>query len=187
MTSNVCSLASWMSRTQVTGVHTSIGLPHCHQLAAEDSDRSSHSADSRRLVIETSGSAATETGVDVNVLAWVLQGICAVMFVTSGTAKSLMSKERMIETSQTGVAPFPLPLIRIVAVSELFGVAGLILPWATGTAKFLTPVAAGCLIVFMIGAAISHWSLKEYKQALGVNLPLALMLATILVIRVGQL
>lgn len=108
------------------------------------------------------------------------------MFLTSGTLKSLFSKERMIETGQTGVAPFPLPIIRVVAVSELFGVAGLILPWLTGTAKFLTPVAAGCLIVFMIGAAISHWSLKEYKQALGVNLPLAVMLAAIVLIRAGQ-
>lgn len=123
----------------------------------------------------------------MNVLAWVLQGICAVTFLTSGTLKSLFSKERMIETKQTGVAPFPLPIIRIVAVSELFGVAGLILPWLTGTARFLTPVAAGCLIVFMIGAAISHLSIKEPKQAFLVNLPLAVMLATILVIRVSEL
>jgi uncharacterized membrane protein YphA (DoxX/SURF4 family) len=116
-----------------------------------------------------------------------LQGICAATFLTSGTLKSLMPKERMIETKQTGVAPFPLPIIRIVAASELFGVAGLILPWLTGTTKFLTPVAAGCLIVFMIGAAISHWSLGEYRQSLGVNLPLAMALAAIVVIRVGQL
>lgn len=121
------------------------------------------------------------------VLAWVLQGVCALTFAASGTLKSLMPKDRMIETGQTGVAPFPLPIIRIVAAGELFGAIGLILPWGTGTAKFLTPVAAACLGVFMIGAAISHWSLKEYKQSLGVNLPLVIALAAIVVIRAGQL
>lgn len=123
----------------------------------------------------------------MNVLAWVLAGICALTFLTSGTLKSLMSKDRMIETGQTGVAPFPLPIIRIVAVSELFGGLGLILPWLTGTAKVLTPVAGGCLIIFMIGAALSHWSLKEQKQVFLVNLPLVVMLAAIVAIRVGQL
>lgn len=123
----------------------------------------------------------------MNVLAWVLSGICAATFLTSGTLKSLLPKERMIESGQTGVAPFPLPIIRLVAVSELFGVAGLILPWLTGTARVLTPVAAGGLIVVMIGAAISHLSIKEPKQALLVNLPIAVMLAVILAIRVGQL
>jgi uncharacterized membrane protein YphA (DoxX/SURF4 family) len=123
----------------------------------------------------------------VNVLAWVLSGVCALTFLTSGTLKSLMPKDRMIESGQTGVAPFPLPIIRVVAVSELFGVAGLILPWATGTAEFLTPVAAGCLIVIMIGAAISHVSIKEPKQAFLVNLPIAVMLVAIVAIRVGQL
>lgn len=123
----------------------------------------------------------------MNVFAWVLQGFCAVMFTISGTLKSAMPKEKMIETGQTGVAPFPLPIIRIVAVSELFAAVGLIVPWLTGTARFLTPVAAGCLIVFMIGAAISHTGLKEYKQAFIVNLGLAAACAGIIAIRVGQL
>jgi uncharacterized membrane protein YphA (DoxX/SURF4 family) len=123
----------------------------------------------------------------MNALAWVLQGVCAVTFLVSGTMKSLMGKQRMIETGQTGVAPFPLPVIRIVALSELVGVAGLILPWATGIAKGLTPLAAGCLAIVMIGAAISHASLREFKQVVFVNVPLFAGLVAIAAIRLAEL
>lgn len=123
----------------------------------------------------------------MNLLAWSLQGVCALVFASSGTAKSLMSKDRMIATGQTGVAPFPLPVVRVVAISEIVGAVGLIVPWVTGTAKLLTPVAAGCLVVFMIGAAISHASLSELKQVFFVNTPLAVALAAVVAIRAAQL
>jgi uncharacterized membrane protein YphA (DoxX/SURF4 family) len=100
---------------------------------------------------------------------WIVQGLLAVLFGYSGMLKSTQSKERMIETGQTGVAPLPLPAIRAVAALELLAVVGLIVPWLTGIAPILTPLAAVGLAVIMVGAAISHWSLREYKQALGVN------------------
>jgi uncharacterized membrane protein YphA (DoxX/SURF4 family) len=123
----------------------------------------------------------------MNILAWPLQLVCATTFLASGTMKSLMSKQRMIATGQTGVAPFPLPLLRVVALAELAGVLGLLLPWATGTGRVLTPVAAACLAVVMVGAAVSHASLHETRQVLFVNLPLFAALVAIAAIRVSQL
>jgi uncharacterized membrane protein YphA (DoxX/SURF4 family) len=123
----------------------------------------------------------------MNTLAWTLSVVCATAFLTSGTMKSLMSKERMIVTGQTGVAPFPLPLLRVVALSELAGVLGLLIPWATDTGRILTPAAAACLAVIMVGAAISHASLHEPRQVLYVNLPLFAALVAIVLIRVSQL
>jgi hypothetical protein len=75
----------------------------------------------------------------------------------------------------------------VVAVSELFGVAGLLLPQATGTASVLTPVAAGCLAVLMVGAAVSHSTLHEFKQVAFVNAPLFAALVLIAAYRVAQL
>jgi uncharacterized membrane protein YphA (DoxX/SURF4 family) len=121
------------------------------------------------------------------IVAWVLQGFCAGLYALSGAMKSTMSKERMIATGQTGVAPYPMPLLRLVALLELAGAAGLIIPWLTGTAKFLTPTAALCLIPIMVGAALSHRSLGENKQAFGVNIPLIALLAAIAWIRFSQL
>lgn len=123
----------------------------------------------------------------MEIVLWVLQGVAAATFLFSGTLKSTMSKERMIETGQTGVAPFPLPVIRVVAASELLGGVGVILPWLTGQARVLTPLAAVGLSIVMVGAAISHWSLREYKQVFGVNAVLLAVLITIAAVRFAQL
>lgn len=113
-------------------------------------------------------------GTPVNIALWVTQIMLAVIFLASGTMKSVQSKERLIESGQTGVAPFPLPVIRVVAALEILAAIGLIVPWLTGIASILTPLAAIGLALIMVGAAISHWSLREYKQVFGVNLVILL-------------
>ena len=71
---------------------------------------------------------------DMNTITWILTGVLAVVFTFSGVAKSTMSRDRLIATGQTGIAPFPMPVVRGVAVSELFAVAALFAPWLTDTA-----------------------------------------------------
>ena len=93
----------------------------------------------------------------MDTILWILQGILAVVFLGSGIAKSTMSRERMIATGQTGIALFPMPVVRVTAASELLAAAGLLLPWATGVAPWLTPTAAAGLCVVMVGAAWSHF------------------------------
>jgi uncharacterized membrane protein YphA (DoxX/SURF4 family) len=99
----------------------------------------------------------------MNTITWILTAILAVIFTFSGIAKSTMSRDRLIASGQTGIAPFPMPLVRAVAVAELFAVAGLFAPWLSGTARVLTPLAAVGLVGVMIGAAVSHASLREPK------------------------
>ncbi|MFC1421076.1 DoxX family protein [Streptacidiphilus cavernicola] len=111
----------------------------------------------------------------MNIALWIAQGLLAAVFLGSGVMKSTQTKEKMIETGQTGVAPFPLPAIRAVAALELLAAVGLIAPQLTGIAPVLTPLAAVGLMAVMIGAAVSHWSLREYKQVFGVNLVLFLV------------
>ncbi|BDX32852.1 hypothetical protein TUM20985_33990 [Mycobacterium antarcticum] len=123
----------------------------------------------------------------MNTTLWVLQAILAAIFVMSGTAKSFMTKQRMLQTGQTGVAPFPLWIIRIVAVLEIVGALGLILPWLTENARVLTPLAATGLALVMVGAAVSHWSLREFKQVFGVNLVLFAMLTIVVIGRYSEL
>lgn len=99
---------------------------------------------------------------------WVAQGLLAIIFLLSGAAKLTMSKPRLIATGQTGVAPFPLPVIRLTAAAEILAAAGLVLPGLLGVAGVLTPLAAAGLMIVMVGAAVSHFSLHEYPQV-GVN------------------
>ncbi|WP_405065781.1 DoxX family protein [Kribbella sp. NBC_01510] len=100
----------------------------------------------------------------MNTVTWVFSGILAAIFAYSGAVKATMSRSRLIATGQTGIAPFPMPLVRVVAISELFAVAGLFAPWLTDKARVLTPLAAVGLTIVMIGAAISHASLREPKS-----------------------
>ncbi|WP_377273370.1 DoxX family protein [Peterkaempfera sp. SMS 1(5)a] len=111
----------------------------------------------------------------MSIALWIAQGLLAAVFLASGTMKGTQTKERMIATGQTGVAPFPLPVIRAVAALEALAAIGLVLPQLTGIAAVLTPLAAVGLIAVMIGAAASHWSLREYKQVFGVNLVLLII------------
>ncbi len=97
----------------------------------------------------------------MNIGLWICQSLLAVLFLVSGTAKISMSKERLLETGQSGVAPFPLPVIRLAAACELLAVIGLLVPRATGVLPALTGGAAIGLGIVMIGAIASHTSLRE--------------------------
>ncbi len=122
----------------------------------------------------------------MNLTLWILQGVLAAVFAVSGAAKSTMSRERLLATGQTGIALFPMPVVRTTAVCELLAVAGLLLPWASGTARVLTPLAAAGLCVVMVGAASSHSRLRE-PWAVAANVLLFAAALTVAVGRFGQL
>ena len=66
----------------------------------------------------------------------------AAVFAASGLAEISQPKDRLIASGQTGVAPFPLPVIRFTASCELLGAVGILVPRLVGVAEFLTPAAA---------------------------------------------
>jgi uncharacterized membrane protein YphA (DoxX/SURF4 family) len=123
----------------------------------------------------------------MTVALWTAQILLGLVFLASGLAKSTMSKEKLVASGQTGVAPFPLRWIRVIAALEILGVAGLILPGALGVAAVLTPIAAVGLALVMVGAAFSHWSLGERRQVFGVNLVLFVACAFVAVGRFAGL
>jgi uncharacterized membrane protein YphA (DoxX/SURF4 family) len=80
----------------------------------------------------------------MNALLWTLQGSLAAIFTASGLAKISQSKDHLIASGQSGVAPFPLPVIRVTAFCELLGAIGILVPRLVGVAGFLTrPRRAG--------------------------------------------
>lgn len=97
----------------------------------------------------------------MNLTLWIGQILLAAIFALSGMLKSTQSQERMIETGQTAAKIVPLPLMRLAGGSELAGVLGVLLPWATGIARVLTPVAAAGFALIMILASTVHTRLRE--------------------------
>jgi uncharacterized membrane protein YphA (DoxX/SURF4 family) len=83
----------------------------------------------------------------VNGLLWVAQEGLALVFLFAGIAKLTMPIEVMTEQ-----VPLPGLFLRFIAVAEVLGALGLILPGLTRMRTELTPLAALGLVIIMIGA-----------------------------------
>jgi uncharacterized membrane protein YphA (DoxX/SURF4 family) len=80
---------------------------------------------------------------------WIAQGLLAAIFLFAGGMKLVMPIEEM-----TTQVPLPGLFLRFVAVCEVLGAIGVILPWLTRIWPGLTPLAAAGLVIIMIGATV---------------------------------
>src|SRR5215207_8977904 len=96
-----------------------------------------------------------------NVGLWVAQGLLIAVFGFSAAVKGTQPKQRVLQLGMSGVVNIPVPLMRFTALCEVFGVIGLVLPYATGIAPFLTPAAAIGLGMIMIAAGVIHLRLQR--------------------------
>ncbi|HUO15889.1 MAG TPA: DoxX family protein [Verrucomicrobiae bacterium] len=94
---------------------------------------------------------------------WGLQMLLGLLFLGSCVAKSIMSKERLLSTGQTGAAAMPLGFVRFIAVCEILGAVGLVAPRTLGIHPELTPLAAMGFAIIMTGAAIVQYRIHEIK------------------------
>lgn len=122
----------------------------------------------------------------MSVVLWAVSAVLAVVFAMSGMAKSTMSRERLLASGQSGIAPFPMPVVRMTAACEVAAAVGLFAPWLLDVARPLTPAAALGLCLVMAGAAVSHASLREPRQV-AVNLVLLGLAGFVAAARLAQL
>jgi uncharacterized membrane protein YphA (DoxX/SURF4 family) len=115
----------------------------------------------------------------MNIILWTAQILLAVVFLISGITKALRPSIKL-RASFPEVRP---SLIRLIAVAEILGALGLILPGVTRVVPALTPVAAIGLAIVMVGAVATHARRKEGK-AVVMNL---VILALTIVVAVGRL
>jgi uncharacterized membrane protein len=111
----------------------------------------------------------------MNVVLWIVQAILAVAFVLAGVMKSTQPKEKL-QPNLPWVEDFSLGTVRLIGVAELLGGLGLILPAALDIAPILTPIAASCLALVMVLAAITHIRRKE-PSGVAINAVLFLLSA----------
>ena len=81
---------------------------------------------------------------------WILQGLLAALFLFAGGVKLVMPAEAL--EAQSG---FSAQFLRVIAVFELLGACGLILPGLLRTYQELTPLAASGLVAIMVGATVT--------------------------------
>jgi len=95
-----------------------------------------------------------------HVALWVVQVLLAGMFLFTGSVKTFLPYEQILE-KQRWVALYSPPFVKAIGVAELLGAVGLIAPSALRTLPVLTPIAASGLVLIMAGAAWTHLRIDE--------------------------
>lgn len=113
---------------------------------------------------------------------WIIQGLLAAMFGMAGIMKSLTPREKLVP-KMPYMADLSDGTVKLLGISELLGAIGLVVPWLTGIAPMLTPLAAIGLVVVMILAARTHIRRKE--QGVAINAILGLLAAFVALGRLG--
>lgn len=101
------------------------------------------------------------TGRGLNIALWIIQGLLAAVFLLAGSLKLILPIGDAAKQMH-----LPVLFLHFVAVCEVLGAAGLILPRLLKIRPGLTALAAAGLVIIMIGATV--------VSALTGPLPLAL-------------
>ncbi|NMH99558.1 DoxX family protein [Pseudonocardia acidicola] len=114
----------------------------------------------------------------MNVFVWILQIVLAVAFLAAGAMKLSRPRTALAASGMGYVEDFSDGAIKTIGALEVLAAIGLVLPWATGIAPVLTPLAALGLALIMIGAAVVHARRKE-NQMIGINVVLLILAALV--------
>ena len=87
---------------------------------------------------------------------FILQVVLGLAFVGLGLMHARAAGRPVTNPKMAWMEAVPTPYLRTIGTLEVLGGLGLILPWITGIAPWLTVLAAGCLALLMVAAAIFH-------------------------------
>lgn len=121
------------------------------------------------MVRITSGGVRNRHGsrnrILMNVFLWLVQIMCAGMFLGYGLRKVTIPRERLRKRT-SWVGDFPHPFVIFIGSVEILGSMALILPGMFRRATLLTPIAAVALAVLMVLGAALHTRRGEYREML---------------------
>lgn len=115
----------------------------------------------------------------MNTALWIVQGLLAFAMFGGGAFK-LVTPHDKLAAKMKWATDWPPARVKLLGLAEVLGAAGLIVPWVTGIAPILTPIAALCLLVLMGGAVKTHLDLKEPIA------PPAILSALCVVVAIGR-
>lgn len=97
----------------------------------------------------------------MTVTLWIINVLLALAFLAAGGMKLARPKEALVRSGMGWAESFQTGTVKLIGLAEVLGALGLILPLATDILPVLTPVAAACLVIIMIGAVATHLRRKE--------------------------
>ena len=119
----------------------------------------------------------------MDVAIWAASLVLAAIVVAAGLEKLLVPYEQL-RTKRPWVAEADRRAVKALGMAEVAGGIGVIVPALTGIARPLTPLAAACLVVLMVGALVVE--VRHHRAAQGLVLPVA-TLALALAVGIGRL
>lgn len=123
----------------------------------------------------------------MDVAVWIVSGVLTALYLVAGFTKLAKSKQDLLaEPRMAWAGDFSAGQVKGIGAAEAAGAFGLVLPWLTGVAPILTPIAALGLALVQVGAAITH--VRRGEGALvPINLVLCALALFVAVVRFGQL
>jgi uncharacterized membrane protein len=121
----------------------------------------------------------------MNIAVWIVSGLLAAAYLFAGFNKATQPKAKLVG-SLPWAEDFSPNTIKFIGIVEILGAIGLILPWLTGIAPVLTPLAATGLVIVQALAAVVHLRRHEAK-VLPVNVILLLLALFVAITRFTQL
>ena len=109
---------------------------------------------------------------------WIIQVLLAFAFISASSIKVSHPIENLGKNMEW-VKYYPVTFVRIVAILEILGALGLILPGLTNILPWLTPVAAAGLALTMLGAILVHIRLQQYSS---LTIPAVLLVVCLLIV-----
>jgi uncharacterized membrane protein len=113
----------------------------------------------------------------MNIAVWIVSGLLAAAYLFAGTNKATRPKDTLVG-SLPWAEDFSPATIKFIGIVEILGAIGLILPWLTGIAAVLTPLAASGLVILQLFAILVHLRRREAKV---VPMNMILLLAALFV------
>ena len=95
----------------------------------------------------------------MHIALWIIQGLCAGMFVMAGYMKAF--KYDTFKTQAAWTADYSATFAKSLGILEIIGAIGLIAPSAMGILPILTPLAAAGLGIIMVGAVYTHIRIND--------------------------
>ena len=126
------------------------------------------------LVIGAMAGGSDAPSRKLNIALWIVQGLLAALFLFAGGVKLIMPIEEMTKE----LPSIPGWFLRFIAVMEILGGLGLILPGLLRIQPGLTPLAAAGLVIIMIGATVIS---VQLQGPVGAGIPLVTGLLAVFV------
>ena len=82
--------------------------------------------------------------------------VLALGFLGSGLAKLTQPRAALSKRGMGWTDDFSVVNVKLIGAAEVVGAVGLVVPLLTGVAPVLSPIAAVCLAIIMVGAIVVH-------------------------------